>query len=101
MLASRTPGVVQSYDPDTRTCIVQIPGITDGADTGLEAEIEYPIGDKSANGTMTEIEILQGDAVWLAFERMATRAFRSSRVGVIRAKETLPSGAAGITSILN
>jgi phage baseplate assembly protein gpV len=38
------------------------------ADTGLEAEIEYPIGDKSANGTMTEIEILQGDAVWLAFE---------------------------------
>jgi hypothetical protein len=68
MIASRTPGVVASYDPDTRTCLVQIPGITDGADSGLEADIEYPIGDKSASGYPTEIEILAGDLVWLAFE---------------------------------
>ncbi len=33
-----------------------------------EAEIEYPIGDKSRAGTnTTEIEITPGDTVWVAF----------------------------------
>ncbi|WP_144409765.1 hypothetical protein [Cupriavidus basilensis] len=32
------------------------------------AEIEYPIGDKSRGMNPTEIEILDGDLVWLAFE---------------------------------
>ncbi|MDQ7982229.1 hypothetical protein QYH69_33950 [Paraburkholderia sp. SARCC-3016] len=50
-------------------CPVEIPGITDGAVQLPLAEIEYPIGDKSANSAHnTEIEILAGDTVWLAFE---------------------------------
>jgi hypothetical protein len=66
----KKPGFIKSYDPDTRMCTVAIPGITDGASEFPEAEIEYPIGDKSASNasTPTEIEILAGDAVWLEFE---------------------------------
>jgi hypothetical protein len=68
-LPARVPGIVASYDADTRICTVEIPGITDGATQLPEAEIEYPIGDKSANSAHnTEIEILAGDLVWLAFE---------------------------------
>jgi hypothetical protein len=68
-LPARAPGIVASYDPDTRLCTVEIPGITDGATQLPEAEIEYSIGDKSANSAHnTEIEILAGDLVWLAFE---------------------------------
>lgn len=66
-LSGLWPAVVKSYDGPSRTCIVDIPGITDGADAGLEAEIKYPIGDKSAHATMTEIEILAGDKVWVEF----------------------------------
>jgi hypothetical protein len=52
----------------TRTCRVEIPGITDGGDVFPIAEIEYPIGDKAASLTHpTEIEIVAGDAVWVAF----------------------------------
>lgn len=67
LLSGKWPGVVESYDADSRTCVVSIPGITDGAGTGLIAEIEYSIGDKSRHGTQTEIEILAGDKVWLEF----------------------------------
>lgn len=68
-LPARVPGIVRGYDPDTRMCPVEIPGITDGAVQLPLAEIEYPIGDKSANSAHnTEIEILAGDTVWLAFE---------------------------------
>jgi hypothetical protein len=68
-LPSRVPGIVRGYDPDTRLCKVEIPGITDGSPELPDAEIEYPIGDKSANSAHnTEIEILAGDLVWLAFE---------------------------------
>jgi len=66
-LSGLWPAVVKSYDGPGRTCIVDIPGITDGADAGLVAEIKYPIGDKSAHATMTEIEILAGDKVWVEF----------------------------------
>lgn len=64
----RYPAIVRSYDQTRRTCRVEIPGLTDGGDVLPEAEIEYQIGDKSRNGDYsTEIEILPGDTVWIAF----------------------------------
>ncbi|WP_052700073.1 hypothetical protein [Methylocucumis oryzae] len=59
----RYPAVVKGYDGPTRQVRVSIPGITDGGDELPVAEIEYPIGDKKN----TEIEILDGDTVWVAF----------------------------------
>ncbi|PSJ16073.1 hypothetical protein [Nitrosomonas supralitoralis] len=67
-MPGRYPAIVQSYDQDRRTCRIEIPGITDGADVFPEAEIEYPIGDKARSGSDgTEIEILPGDTIWIAF----------------------------------
>ncbi|MFZ4504592.1 MAG: hypothetical protein ACOYM1_11645 [Methylovulum sp.] len=67
-LAGRYPAIVRSYDAKRRTCRVEIPGITSGGDTFTEAEIEYPIGDKSRTGKWeTEIEILPNDTVWVDF----------------------------------
>jgi hypothetical protein len=64
----RYPAIVKSYDKVTRTCRVEIPGITDGGDVLPNAEIEYAIGDKSRTGAnATEIEILAGDTIWVAF----------------------------------
>lgn len=82
MLPSRWPGEVVSYDAARRICRVQIPGITDGSTEFPEATIEQAIGDKSEH---TEIRILPGDRVWLAFE------CGDSRFPIItgfRAKET-------------
>jgi hypothetical protein len=63
------PGIVRGYDPISRMCPVEIPGITDGATEFPLAEIQYTIGDKSANSAHnTEIEILAGDPVWIMFE---------------------------------
>lgn len=68
LLPGRYPGVVRSYDKAKRTCRVEIPGLTDGGDVLPEAEIEYAIGDKSAHSNYpTEVEILAGDTVWIAF----------------------------------
>lgn len=62
------PAMVTEYLQARRTCRVEIPGLTDGGDVMPEAEIEYSIGDKSRDGTnTTEIEILPGDPVWVAF----------------------------------
>src|SRR5690606_39810837 len=61
---SRTPGIVESVDRARREVRVRIPGMTDDAELQPLAEIEYPIGDKSEH---TEIRILPGDRVWLAF----------------------------------
>lgn len=61
---SRTPGIVHSVDRARREVRVRIPGMTDDAELQPLAEIEYPIGDKSEH---TEIRILEGDRVWLAF----------------------------------
>lgn len=67
-MPGRYPAVVKSYDKNRRTCRIEIPGLTDGADVLPEAEIEYPIGDKSRAGShATEIEILAGDTVWISF----------------------------------
>lgn len=68
LLPGRYPAVVREYLEASRTCRVEILGMTDGADTMPEAEIEYPIGDRSKSGELaTEIEILAGDPVWVAF----------------------------------
>ena len=67
LLTGKWPAEIVSYDADSRTCQIIIPGQTDGAETPLVAEIEYPIGDKSRHATMTEIEILPGDMVWVEF----------------------------------
>lgn len=64
LLSSLTPGVIRSYDQNTRLCRVEIPGLTDGAEVFPEAEFCYPIGDKSEH---TEIKIIAGDRVWLSF----------------------------------
>lgn len=60
---SRWPAVVESYDAQTRQCVVSMEGITDGAD-GLIAEIEQNLGDRSEH---SEIRILPGDRVWVDF----------------------------------
>lgn len=56
------PAVIQSYDPAKKTCMVEIPGITDGGT--VEAEISFPVGDKSEH---TDIRILPGDRCWVEF----------------------------------
>lgn len=63
----RYPGIVRSYDAASRTCRVEIEGITKGADSLPLAEIEPPIGSRSKGNHATDIEILVGDTVWLAF----------------------------------
>lgn len=69
LMPGRYPAVVASYSKQSREVRVHINGLTDGGDVGLLAEIEYPIGDKSWSGPhATEIEILAGDPVWVAFE---------------------------------
>lgn len=68
LLPGRYPAIVKTYDQASRMCRVDIPGITDGGDVFPLAEIEYAIGDKSRAGSYeTEIEILAGDTVWVAF----------------------------------
>lgn len=68
LMPGRYPAIVKTYNQARRTCRVEIPGLTDGGDVLPEAEIEYPIGDKSRSGKWeTEIEILPGDTVWVSF----------------------------------
>ncbi|MEI6747034.1 MAG: hypothetical protein WCL34_13805 [Methylococcaceae bacterium] len=67
-MVGRFPAIVKSYDQKKRTCRVEIPAINSGGDVFTEAEIEYPIGDKSRLGKWeTEIEILPDDTVWVDF----------------------------------
>lgn len=67
-MPGRYPAIVKSYDKTKRTCRIELPGMTDGGDVLPEAEIEYPIGDKSKSGAhATELEIVSGDTVWVAF----------------------------------
>ena len=72
LMPGRYPAIVKSYNQARRTCRIEIPGLTDGGDVLPEAEIEYPIGDKSRVGANeTEIEITPGDTVWV--DRKSTR----------------------------
>lgn len=59
------PAEVDSIDREKRIARVRIPGLTDGATELPEAQFCNPVGDKSEH---TEIRILPGDRVWLAFE---------------------------------
>lgn len=63
-LAGLLPAVVKTYDAQRRTCRVEVLGLTDGAEELLEAQLLYPVGDRAS---MTELEILPGDAVWVMF----------------------------------
>jgi hypothetical protein len=64
------PAEVDSIDRERRIARVRIPGLTDGAAELPEAEFCNPIGDVSEK---TEIRILPGDRVWLAFQGGDTR----------------------------
>ncbi len=67
-MPGRYPAIVRTYNQARRTCRIEIPGLTDGAEVYPEAEIEYPIGDKARSGQYeTELEILPGDTVWISF----------------------------------
>lgn len=69
-MQGKWPGIIRKFDTVARQYRVEIPGVTDGADVLPLAEMEYPIGDKSKHEKFaTEIEILEGDKVWLEFER--------------------------------
>lgn len=59
------PGVVNSYAGGSRTCRVEIEGITEGSGVRPEAVFCNPLGD---NAESTEIRIRPGDPVWLSFE---------------------------------
>jgi|GEM_PF-2623857 len=64
MLPSLWPAKVESVDRGRREVRVSIPPLTDGATEWPIAEICYPIGDDSPN---TEIRIVDGAPVWIAF----------------------------------
>jgi hypothetical protein len=70
MYVGKWPGEVDSVDRPARTVRVRIPGVTDGATVFPEAQICYPIGDKSEH---TEIRVKAGDRVWVEFERADAR----------------------------
>ncbi|AEJ01292.1 hypothetical protein Nit79A3_1460 [Nitrosomonas sp. Is79A3] len=86
-MIGRYPAIVKSYDKNKRTCRVEIPALTNGGDVFPEAEIDYPIGDKSISGAhSTEIEINPGDTVWVEFIGADARypiiiSYRNPRVG--------------------
>lgn len=67
LLPGRYPGVIESVDYDLRQVRISVPGMTTSAENWLLAEVEYPLGSRSSGQYPTEIEILPGDKVWLAF----------------------------------
>lgn len=76
------PAVVMSYDANTRLAKIKLEPLDDGADTQLDAELLYPLGDKSN----TAIEVLAGDFVWVEFEQGDPRypiivGYRNKRTG--------------------
>lgn len=82
-LAGRYPAEIESYDQASRTCRVHVYGLTDGSSERPIADIEYPIGDRSAE---TELKILPGDSVWVSFMGGDSRhpivtGFRNPRAG--------------------
>lgn len=81
-MLGKYPAVVVSYNANTRLAQVKIEPLDDGADTMLDAELLYPLGDKSN----TAIEVLANDAVWVEFEAGDPRypiivGYRNKRTG--------------------
>lgn len=68
MMYGKHPAVIKSYDPDSKLCMVEIPGVTDGG--AAEAEISFPVGYKSEH---TDIRILPSDRCWVEFVGGDTR----------------------------
>jgi hypothetical protein len=66
MLIGMYAAKIVSYDADTRTAMVTIPGFTDGVEGGLEARFAYPIGDDDFD---TEREVLANADVYVFFEQ--------------------------------
>ncbi len=64
MMLGKYPAVVVSYNGDSRLAQIKLEPLDNGADTALEAELMYPLGDKSN----TAIEVLANDPVWVEFE---------------------------------
>lgn len=82
-ISGKWPGVVATYDGETRICRVKIEGITEGSTELPEAVLCYDIGDRP---NQTEVRILPGDLVWLEFEAGDPRfpiivGYRTPRAG--------------------
>lgn len=82
LMFGKYPAIVDSYDGATRLAKVKIEPFDSGADTLLEADLCYPVGDKSN----TAIEVLSGDYVWIEFEAGDPRypiivGYRNKRTG--------------------
>lgn len=82
MMFGKYPAIVKAYDGNTRLAKVKIEPLDDGADTVLDAELLYPLGDKSN----TAIEVLANDPVWVEFEAGDPRypiivGYRNKRTG--------------------
>lgn len=82
----RQPAIVREYDSESRTCRVEIPGLTDGSRQLPLADIEYPVGARSNGDYPTEIEFRPGDPVWIAFINNDPRypivtGYRNARIG--------------------
>lgn len=67
VLPGRYPATVAEYLPESRQARITIPNVTTGGKLQPLAEIEYPVGDRSSGANTTEIEIVEGDSVWIAF----------------------------------
>lgn len=81
-MLGKYPAVVVAYNGSTRLAQVKIEPLDNGADAVLEAELLYPLGDKSN----TAIEVLANDAVWVEFEAGDPRypiivGYRNKRTG--------------------
>lgn len=58
------PAIIREYDAPRRKVRIEMVGMTDGDVLLPESDLLYGMGDKSNH---TEIEITQGDAVWVDF----------------------------------
>lgn len=61
---------IEQYDQNKRQATIKISGLTDGATNLPIADILYSLGDDPSK---TEIELLQGDKVWIVFQGGDTR----------------------------
>lgn len=79
------PAKILSYHPSERTAMIDIQGLTDGMNGGIEAYLAYPIGDDDKD---TERELIAGADVWVFFEQGDMYApviafYRSHGVGAV------------------